>query len=149
MSPEPDRIERRLQRFFDLCESPRTRERALALVRASASNSTSGRRFYTFVSRLVRNPVGRSLGMDASAVRLELVAAQLLGVATMRYVLEVEPVASMSVQDLVAKLAPSVRALLADDLVEGSGWSPVEAEWDPGIDAEADHLATLVQLYPL
>ena len=55
-----------------VCESPRTQRRALALVRGSVSNARAGRRFYALVNRVVLNPVARAMGVEASAVRLEL-----------------------------------------------------------------------------
>lgn len=111
--PPPDLTERVLRRFLGLCENPRTRRRMLALVRGSAGNARSGRRLYGVVNRIVLNPVARSMGMEASAIRMELAAAQLIGVATVRYVLEVEPVASMPVDDLVRHLAPTMRHAMA------------------------------------
>lgn len=107
-----DLTERLLRRFLLVCESPRTRRRALALVRGSVSNARAGRRFYAFVNRLVLHPVARSLGVETTAVRLELVGSQLIGLAMTRYVLEVEPIASLDVDELVPMLAPALRQVL-------------------------------------
>jgi hypothetical protein len=111
----PDLTERVLRRFLLLCESPRTRRRALALVRGSVGNARAGRRFYALVNRAVLNPVARATGVSTTAVRVELLGAQLIGLAMLRYVLEVEPVASLSVDELVALMAPPLRAVLSGD----------------------------------
>jgi hypothetical protein len=112
-SPEaPDFTERLLRRFLLVCENPRTRRRALALVRGSVSNARAGRRFYALVNRVVLNPVARAMGIETSAIRLELVGSQLIGLAMIRYVLEVEPIASLSVDELVPLMAPPLRAAL-------------------------------------
>jgi hypothetical protein len=113
-SPEasPDFTERLLRRFLLVCENPRTRRRALALVRGSVSNARAGQRFYALVNRIVLNPVARATGVETSAVRLEIVGSQLIGLAMIRYVLEVEPIASLSVDDLVPLMAPPLRAAL-------------------------------------
>jgi hypothetical protein len=108
----PDFVERVLRRFLLLCENPRTRRRALALVRGSVGNARSGRRFYALVNRAVLNPVARATGIETSAVRIELLGAQLIGLAMLRYVLEVEPVASLPIDDLVPLMAPPLRAAL-------------------------------------
>ena len=108
----PDFTERLLRRFLLLCESPRTQRRALALVRGSVSNARAGRRFYALVNRVVLNPVARTMGVEASAIRLELVGSQLIGLAMIRYVLKVEPIASLSVDELVPLMAPPLRAAL-------------------------------------
>jgi hypothetical protein len=107
-----DFTERLLRRFLLLCESPRTRRRVLALVRGSVSNARAGRRFYALVNRVVLSPVARAMGVEASAVRLELVGSQLIGIAMIRYVLEVEPIASLDVDELVPLLAPPLRQAL-------------------------------------
>jgi Tetracyclin repressor-like, C-terminal domain len=107
-----DLIERMLRRFLLLCESPRTQRRVLALVEASVSNATAGTRFYALVNRLVLSPILRAAGVQASAVRIELVGAQLVGLAMMRYVLKVEPIASLDVDELVPLMAPALRQTL-------------------------------------
>src|SRR3954451_14225594 len=113
-SPEvpADFTERLLRRFLLVCESPRTQRRALALVRGSVSNARAGRRFYALVNRIVLNPVARAMGVEPSAIRLELVGSQLIGLAMIRYVLKVEPIASLSVDELVVLMAPPLRQAL-------------------------------------
>jgi hypothetical protein len=113
-SPEapPDFTERLLRRFLLLCESPRTQRRALALVRGSVSNARAGKHFYALVNRVVLNPVARAFGVETSAIRMELVGSQLIGLAMIRYVLKVEPIASLSVDELVPLMAPPLRQAL-------------------------------------
>jgi hypothetical protein len=108
----PDFTERLLRRFLLVCESPRTQRRALALVRGSVRNARAGRRFYALVNRVVLNPVARAMGVETSAVRLEIVGSQLIGLAMIRYVLKVEPIASLSVDELVPLMAPPLRQAL-------------------------------------
>src|SRR3954452_7915783 len=113
-SPEvpADFTERLLRHFLLVCESPRTQRRALALVRGSVSNARAGRRFYALVNRIVLNPVARAMGVETSAIRLELVGSQLIGLAMIRYVLKVEPIASLSIDELVPLMAPPLRQAL-------------------------------------
>jgi hypothetical protein len=108
-----DSAERLVRRFLVFCESPRTRARALALVRGSVAGGRTGRRVYAFVNRLVVHPLLQAAGIKASALRMELVASQLIGMAMMRYVLEVEPMASATPDEIVELMAPSIRAALA------------------------------------
>jgi AcrR family transcriptional regulator len=49
-------------------------------------------------------------------VRSGLVSSQLMGLAMMRYVWRIEPVASMSDDELVAAVAPNLRHYIEDDL---------------------------------
>ena len=113
-SPEAsaDFTERLLRRFLLLCESPRTQRRALALVRGSVSNARAGKHFYALVNRVVLNPVARAVGVETSAIRMELVGSQLIGLAMLRYVLKVEPIASLTVDELVPLMAPPLRQAL-------------------------------------
>ena len=111
-SVSADFAERLLRRFLLLCENPRTQERALALVRGSVSNARAGRAFYALVNRVVVNPVAKTMGIKSSAVRMELVGSQLIGMAMLRYVLKVEPIASLDVDELVKLMAPPLRAAL-------------------------------------
>lgn len=107
-----DFAERLLRRFLMLCENPRTRTRMLMLVRGSVADAGAGRRFYALVNRAVVNPLARLMRVETTAVRMELVGAQLVGLAMMRYVLEVEPVASLEVEELVTMMAPALRQAL-------------------------------------
>ena len=58
-------------------------------------------------------PVGEALGIDHPELRMPLVASQMIGLIMLRYVLEVEPVASMSVDVVVATYAPAIQRYLS------------------------------------
>ena len=107
-----DFSERLLRRFLRLCENPRTRERVLTMVKGAVSTDGGGARMYGRINRLVLHPLARTAGVHASATKWELVTSQLVGLAMMRYVLEVEPIASTDTEDLIAQFAPAVRAVL-------------------------------------
>lgn len=100
------------RRFFTLCENPRTRERTMRTLRSSADSAVGGRLLVAFLSRMVFTPLLRSRRVDHVAARVELACAQLGGVAVLRYVTRMEPVASMDVEDLVAMVGPSVHLTL-------------------------------------
>jgi hypothetical protein len=107
-----DFSDRLVRSFLGLCENPRTRQGMLRMVRASVGSARSGRALYRVVSRTVVNPAARATGVHASALRYELVCGQLVGLAMMRYVLQVEPVASASIEEIVRQFAPAIRATL-------------------------------------
>jgi AcrR family transcriptional regulator len=66
---------------------------------------------------VVLQPVGLTLGLDDPELRMSLVASQMLGIILSRYVLELEPIASMSADTLVATYAPTLQRYLTGDLV--------------------------------
>ncbi len=103
---------RLLRSFLALCENPRTRQGMLRMVRASVGSARAGQAFYRVLNRTVVNPAARATGVHASALRLELVCGQLVGLAMMRYVICVEPVASVPAEDIVRQFAPALRATL-------------------------------------
>ncbi len=65
---------------------------------------------------LVLTPVGVALGIDRPELRMPLVASQMIGVILLRYVLRVEPLASLPADQLVATYAPTLQRYLADPL---------------------------------
>lgn len=111
-APRPTTGDRIARRFFELCENPRTRERVMSTVRASADSAVGGRLLVALLSRTVLTPLLRSRRVDGLATKTELVAAQLGGIAVLRYVTRMEPVASMPVEDLVTLVGPTVQATL-------------------------------------
>ena len=56
--------------------------------------------------------VGAEFGVDNPVLRVELVASHLIGLAFARYQLRIEPIASTSVDDLVAWIGPTVQRYL-------------------------------------
>jgi hypothetical protein len=60
--------------------------------------------------------VGEALGVERPEVRMPLVGSQILGLILVRYVAAVEPVASMSADEVVAHYAPVIQHFLADPL---------------------------------
>lgn len=110
-----DTAERLLNRFLALCENPRTSERMLNLVKSSLEHEGSGRRFYLMFNTMVLSPVMRLGGLKGSALRGELVASQLVGLAMMRYVIKVEPVCSLEREVVIEMMAPAIRATLRGD----------------------------------
>ena len=103
---------RLLRNFLGLCENPRTRQHMLRMVRGSVGSARAGQAFYRVLNRSVVNPAARATGVHASALRVELVCGQLVGLAMMRYVLQVEPVASTPAEEIVRQFAPAIRATL-------------------------------------
>ncbi|MDQ6688213.1 MAG: TetR family transcriptional regulator [Actinomycetota bacterium] len=65
---------------------------------------------------LVLGPVGVGLGIDEAPRRMTLVASQLMGIVILRYVLQVEPLATMAAELLVATYAPTLQRYLSEPL---------------------------------
>ena len=57
-----------------------------------------------------------ALGLDRPELRMPLVASQVIGLILLRYVLEVEPLASMPGDQVVATYAPTLQRYLTGPL---------------------------------
>jgi AcrR family transcriptional regulator len=106
--------------FFAIWEAPETRVRFLALIRSAMSDDDAGRMLREFVGREIVGRVAEAVGTPDARERAGLAAGQLIGLAMLRYVVRVPPVADLPVERLVASIAPTIqRYLTADDLREG------------------------------
>jgi hypothetical protein len=110
---EDDSAERLVRRFFDACESPRRRARTDRLLRKMARSALGGTRRWDFMNALVSNRFSTMVGIDHRAKRMELIIAHLLGLAYARYVLKVEPLASLPVEQIIALSVPVVQHYMA------------------------------------
>ncbi|MDR7312676.1 AcrR family transcriptional regulator [Nocardioides luteus] len=66
--------------------------------------------------RLILGPVGDALELDEPERRMTLVASQLVGIVVLRYVAQIEPLASAPAETLVATYAPVVQGYLTGPL---------------------------------
>jgi AcrR family transcriptional regulator len=91
---------------------------AVALMRSALSNEWTARLMREFVVTQVLRRAIRELDIDEkeAPIRAALVATQIAGLAMVRYVIKVEPVASASPDQLVAAIGPTVQRYLMDDL---------------------------------
>ncbi|MET8632966.1 TetR/AcrR family transcriptional regulator [Streptomyces sp. NPDC004096] len=111
----PEGVGERLTRFIlGIWENPTTRTPLLAIVRSAVNNDTAAAVFRRLVAaQLLRRIAGR-LDVPDPELRAELAAAQLVGLAMLRYVIKVEPLASADLEQLVARVAPVVQGHLTN-----------------------------------
>ncbi|TDT20945.1 TetR family transcriptional regulator [Streptomyces sp. BK208] len=108
-----DAIGERLTRFIlGVWENPATRTPLLAIVRSAVNNETAAAVFRRLIAAQVMRRVAAQLDLPDAELRVELAAAQLVGCAMLRYVIQVEPLASADPEQLVARLAPVVQGHL-------------------------------------
>lgn len=107
--------ERLVRIFVSVWDDPELQLPLLGLARSILD--PSGQRLMRdgFVPAVL-HPVGVALGIDRPEVRMPLVASQVLGVILTRYVLEVEPIASLPADDLVAIYGPTIQRYLTGPL---------------------------------
>jgi hypothetical protein len=112
LDPSEDFAIQLVRRFLVLCEHPRTSERMLRIVARSSQSGDDAPRVLRLLNRALLLPLMRRGTRPLSAIKWELVVSQLFGMATMRYLLELEPIASADREDIVAMVAPGVLAVI-------------------------------------
>ncbi len=107
--------ERMLRVFLSVWDNPELRVPLLGLVTSVVD--PAGRRLLSdgFLPAVLA-PVGVALGIDHPEVRMPLLASQVFGLIVVRYLLEVEPVASMPADDIIAIYAPTLQRYLTGPL---------------------------------
>ncbi|WP_405724522.1 TetR family transcriptional regulator [Streptomyces sp. NBC_01537] len=113
LTGDPSRLGERLARFmFGIWESPGTREPLLAILRSAVSNEAAAAVFRDMVTQRLLLPVAGGLDVDRPELRAQLAAAQLIGIAMLRYVIKAEPLATADLDDIVAMVAPTLQGYL-------------------------------------
>ena len=113
MAPGMDGMGERLVRVtLSMLGEPETREQLAALYRAGAEAGKATEALQEFLAVVVVDRVASSLGVPDARMRVVLVTSYLVGVATSRYVLRLEPLASATDEDIVRLVAPTVQAML-------------------------------------
>jgi AcrR family transcriptional regulator len=106
----PERLVRTVLRAWD---APETGPSLRAFLEALVREPHVARGFAEMMEQEMLPSIAARLGGDADAVRrASLVTSQIGGLILTRYVLRVEPVASMSHQELARRMAPGLRAAI-------------------------------------
>jgi AcrR family transcriptional regulator len=110
-----DGLGERMTRFFlSVWEDPAGREPFLAIVRSALTNEQAATMMRGFVQQALLSRIAAALNLPPAdrELRVELAAAQLVGMAMLRYVIQVEPLASAPEEDVVALVAPTLQRYL-------------------------------------
>ncbi|WP_406726187.1 TetR family transcriptional regulator [Streptomyces sp. GD-15H] len=104
--------ERMTRMILGLWENPVTRTPLLAIVRSAVNNETAAGVFRRLVASQLLRRIAGQLDLPDAELRAELAAAQLVGVAMIRYVIKVEPLASADPEQIIRRVAPVVQGHL-------------------------------------
>ncbi len=99
-----------------LLDSPDYRQVSTGLLRAAASEPEAADAARALLSERLLLPLAEAIGADQAPLRASLLASQIAGLVLARFVLELEPVASLHGEDLARILEPVVRHYLLDPL---------------------------------
>jgi AcrR family transcriptional regulator len=104
----------RLVRFFvDTWDSP-AGSAMLAVIRSVVANDDAATLMREFVTREVLGRLAKAIEIDEPQLRASLAGGQLIGMAMLRYVVKVEPIASADADQIVAWLGPTIQCYFTD-----------------------------------
>jgi AcrR family transcriptional regulator len=83
------------------------------LLRTAVTHDDVAKQLQNTFNAMVAEPIA-ALGDPQAPRRSALIASQLLGVALCRYILKLEPLASLPLDDVVASIAPTVQRYLTE-----------------------------------
>jgi len=108
--------ERLAAALVTVLEQPEVHERLTGIVRGAASSPEMARMMREFLTRAVFEPIAASLDVEQPLLRATLVGSQIVGLLMARYVVAVEPLASLPPQALAAAVAPTLERYLVGPL---------------------------------
>jgi AcrR family transcriptional regulator len=96
--------------FFEVWDAPNSP--FVALMRSVTESEKAAQMLRQFISREVFGRLATTLNLDNPQLRASLAGSHLVGLAFMRYVVKLEPVASMDREELARYVAPAIQRYL-------------------------------------
>ena len=107
-----DFAESLVRSYLAFVDSDQSRNAILALVRSAVSNEKAAAMLREFLSAELLPVIASRTGRENAPLRASLVAAQLMGVAMLRHVVRLDPVARATPDEIVALVAPVIEHYL-------------------------------------
>jgi AcrR family transcriptional regulator len=98
--------------YLYLIDSEGSRNAILALVRSAVSNDKAAAMLREFLTAQLLPVIGRFTAHPDAQLRASLVTAQLIGIATQRHVIRLEPLVKATPDEIVALAAPAIEQYL-------------------------------------
>ncbi|WP_217182752.1 TetR family transcriptional regulator [Streptomyces sp. AC495_CC817] len=108
-----DEVGERLIRYvLEAFEKPEVRRRGVMLIRTAIGSKLTTPLLAGFLSRELIGRIARILAVDDAELRAGLVASQIAGLLVARYVLRLPVLAAAPIDELVARVGPTVQRYL-------------------------------------
>ena len=107
--------------FVSLWDHAANRQPLMALIRSAVSSEQAATMLREFATREVVARVVQRLGKPDAQQRANLVMSQLIGLAMARYIVKVEPLASLPPAALAAAVGPNLQRYLSGELGQAIG----------------------------
>jgi AcrR family transcriptional regulator len=116
---DPDIGTRMVRMYLRIWEAPDTGPTMVAMLQSATSNSDAHEAFRGFMQNYVLTAVSEVLGgAEQDRLRAMLAGSQLVGMAVLRYVMKVAPLATLSGDEVVRLIAPTVTRYLTGDAAQ-------------------------------
>lgn len=115
VAPGIDGLGDRLVRFFVSTWDSPAGSAMLGVIRSVVTNENAATLMREFITREVLGRLAKEVDLDQPQLRASLVGAHLIGMAMLRYIVKVEPIASASADQLVEWLGPSLQRYFTDE----------------------------------
>jgi AcrR family transcriptional regulator len=122
LAGDRDSIGERLAALLvQVLEQPELHRRLTGVVRATASEPDVARMLREFLTRELFGPAADLLGTEDGPFRANLVGSQIVGLVMARYVVAIEPLASMPPTAVADAVAPTLQRYLIGPLGQDEG----------------------------
>jgi AcrR family transcriptional regulator len=119
LAGDPATVGERIEALLvNILEQPELHQRLTGVVRAAASEPEVARMLREFLGRELFGPAAELLGTSDGPFRVNLVGSQIVGLVMARYVVGIEPLASMPPDAVAAAVAPTLQRYLLGPLTE-------------------------------
>lgn len=108
--------QRLLRMFLGLWSAPESKDWMLAVLRSAVAHPEAAQLLREFMLEEVLTPIAEAVGVPNARTRVILVAGQLVGLAMLRFVIRVEPVAGADEEELIQALAPTLQHYLQGEI---------------------------------
>jgi AcrR family transcriptional regulator len=119
--PREQMGERVVRTVVGLWDRPEVRPMLLGIVRSATTDPVAAGMARRMLAEGPFLALARALDLPDAETRATLAGTQLIGLAISRYVIELEPIASMSPDDLAAAIGPTIGRYLAGDVRLATG----------------------------
>lgn len=105
--PDGEIGERLVRVFLGIWAAPQSREPFLAMLRSAATNDQVATMFRQFIDKAVLSKVAEARGIPR--IRVAAAAAQMIGMAMLRYIIGIPPLVEATDEEIVTLLAPVIQ----------------------------------------
>lgn len=122
LAQDPDLAgERMVEVFLSIWDHAADRSPLLALVRSAVGDERAAAMLREFITEEVLGQIAHRLGGPDARLRATLIGSQIIGLAMARYIVRVEPLASVPPAQLVAAIGPTLQRYLTGDIAAPVG----------------------------